>query len=98
MRLKYLSGRLHSSRVIPLRPQGSTATLNGANTARRTFTPDVAGSYVLCLTVNDGQAGSAPDSVVVEARVAPFKQTAGHIQNPRDNPIVLKKTDRSAGP
>jgi hypothetical protein len=52
----------------------------------------------LCLTVNDGQAGSASDSVVVEARVAPFKQTAGHIQNPRDNPTVVKKTDRSAGP
>ena len=51
------------------RPQGSTATLNGANTAHPTFTPDVAGSYVLCLTVNDGKAGSAPDSVVVEARL-----------------------------
>jgi hypothetical protein len=51
------------------RPQGSTATLNGANTARPTFTPDVPGSYVLCLTVNDGQSGSASDSVVVEARL-----------------------------
>jgi hypothetical protein len=51
------------------RPQGSTATLNGANTARPTFTPDVAGSYVFCLTVNDGQSGSASDSVVVEARL-----------------------------
>jgi hypothetical protein len=58
-------------------PQGSTATLNDANTARPTFTPDVAGSYVLCLTVNDGQSGSASDSVVVEARVAPFNQGAG---------------------
>lgn len=67
-------------------------------TPRGPLTPDVAGSYVLCLTVNDGQAGSASDSVVVEARVAPFKQTAGHIQNPRDNPTVVKKTDRSAGP
>jgi hypothetical protein len=52
------------------RPQGSTATLNGANTAQPTFTPDVAGSYVLCLTVNDGKAGSASDSVVVEARLS----------------------------
>jgi hypothetical protein len=51
------------------RPQGSSATLTGANTARPTFTPDVAGSYVLCLTVNDGQSGSASDSVVVEARL-----------------------------
>src|SRR6185295_2699696 len=34
-----------------------------------TFTPDMAGSYVLCLTVNDGQSGSGSDSVVVEARL-----------------------------
>lgn len=51
------------------KPQGSTATLAGANTAQLTFTPDVAGSYVFCLTVNDGQTGSASDSVVVEARL-----------------------------
>jgi hypothetical protein len=51
------------------KPQGSTATLNGANTAQPTFTPDLAGSYVLCLTVNDGQSGSASDSVVVEAQL-----------------------------
>ena len=54
------------------RPVGSTATLSGANTARPTFTPDVAGSYVLCLTVNDGQAGSASDSIVVEAGLPSF--------------------------
>lgn len=51
------------------RPVGSTATLSGANTSQPTFTPDIAGSYVFCLTVNDGKAGSASDSVVVEARL-----------------------------
>ena len=51
------------------RPVGSTATLSGANTAQPTFTPDVAGSYVFCLTVNDGKAASVSDSVVVEARL-----------------------------
>ena len=51
------------------RPEGSTATLSGANTARPTFTPDIGGSYVFCLTVNDGKLGSASDSVVVEARL-----------------------------
>jgi hypothetical protein len=69
------------------RPQGSTATLNGANAARPTFTPDVAGSYVLCLTVNDGKAASASDRVVVEARVAPFNQGSGF--NGGVNSIVL---------
>jgi hypothetical protein len=53
------------------RPEGSTATLSAANVARPTFTPDVAGSYVFCLTVNDGKLGSDPDTVVVEARPAP---------------------------
>jgi hypothetical protein len=51
------------------KPEGSTVSLSGANTARPTFTPDIAGSYVLCLTVNDGKLGSASDSVVVEARL-----------------------------
>ena len=51
------------------KPEGSTAMLSGANTARPTFTPDIAGSYVLCLTVNDGKLGSASDSVVFEARL-----------------------------
>ncbi len=51
------------------RPIGSTTTLSGANTARPSFTPDVAGSYVFCLTVNDGQADSASDIVVVESRL-----------------------------
>jgi hypothetical protein len=50
------------------RPQGSGATLNGANTAQPTFTPDMAGSYVICLTVNDGQSSSSSDTVVIEAR------------------------------
>ncbi len=51
------------------RPVGSTATLSSANTPQPTFTPDIAGSYVFCLTVNDGKAGSASDSVVVEAQL-----------------------------
>ena len=51
------------------KPEGSTATLSAANVARPTFTPDVAGSYVFCLTVNDGKLGSDSDSVVVEARL-----------------------------
>jgi hypothetical protein len=51
------------------KPEGSTATLNGANTASPTFTPDIVGSYVFCLTVNDGKLVSASDTVVVEARL-----------------------------
>jgi hypothetical protein len=50
------------------RPVGSNATLNGSNTAQPTFTPDVSGSYVICLTVNDGQVNSNSHTVVIEAR------------------------------
>jgi len=52
------------------RPEGSNATLTGANTAQPTFTPDTAGSYIFCLIVSDGKAASAADSVVVEAQPA----------------------------
>jgi hypothetical protein len=52
------------------RPVGSNATINGPNTAQPTFTPDVAGSYVICLTVNDGQVSSNSDTVIIEARGA----------------------------
>jgi hypothetical protein len=69
------------------KPQGSMATLSGANTARPTFTPDIAGSYVFCLTVNDGQAGSSSDSVVIEARLPRFNQGSGF--NGVVNSIVL---------
>ncbi len=54
------------------RPDGSTATISAANTAQPTFTPDVPGSYVFCLTVNDGQSASASDTVVVEAQLPNF--------------------------
>jgi hypothetical protein len=50
------------------RPQGSTATLKDFFSAQATFTPDVPGSYVICLTVTDlFHVTSPPDIVVVEA-------------------------------
>lgn len=46
-------------------PVGSAATLSGANTSTPTFTPDVAGVYVVRLVVNDGTVDSAPALVTV---------------------------------
>lgn len=46
-------------------PVGSGAVLAGATTAFPTFTPDVPGSYVATLTVNDPFGGVATDSLVV---------------------------------
>jgi hypothetical protein len=50
-------------------PTGSTATLAAATSVSPTFTADMAGLYVLSLVVSDGLRTSAPDSVVVEARL-----------------------------
>jgi hypothetical protein len=49
------------------RPAGSIAALTLATTASPAFTPDVAGMYVLSLTVSDGALDSAPDPVQVSA-------------------------------
>ncbi|MEG3165525.1 PKD domain-containing protein [Sphingomonas sp. PB2P19] len=46
-------------------PTGSQATLSNRNIANPTFTPDVAGKYVLRLIVNDGYEQSAVDSVTI---------------------------------
>ncbi len=52
-------------------PAGSAATLTGPTTATPSFVPDVAGTYLATLVVNDGQANSAPDSVSIIANTPP---------------------------
>lgn len=52
------------------KPSGSAATLISATTAKPSFVPDVAGSYVLSLTVNDGKVNSAAVTVAVTAAIA----------------------------
>ncbi|MBI5445699.1 MAG: hypothetical protein HY900_31345 [Deltaproteobacteria bacterium] len=49
------------------KPGGSAATLSGATAEKPTMTPDVAGSYVIQLVVNDGTIDSAADQVTVTA-------------------------------
>jgi hypothetical protein len=51
------------------RPDGSAATLSGADTVSPGFTPDAAGSYVIALTVSDGTVAGMPDTVTVVAAV-----------------------------
>lgn len=48
-------------------PAGSAATLSNVTAPNPTFRPDVPGTYVLQLVVNDGFANSAPDTVIVAA-------------------------------
>lgn len=47
------------------KPAGSSATLSSATVVKPTFTPDVAGDYVLSLVVNDGTVSSAASSVTI---------------------------------
>lgn len=45
-------------------PEGSSASLEGADTQSPSFTPDVYGDYKAQLVVNDGYEDSAPDQVI----------------------------------
>lgn len=62
--------------TLSTRPAGSTATLVGATTASPGFTPDVVGSYVATLVVNDGSLDSAADTVTVTAGTANLQPVA----------------------
>jgi hypothetical protein len=52
---------------LPAESQLEPRDLWDAHTASPSFVPDVAGAYVLALTVDDGSATSAPDYASVEA-------------------------------
>ncbi len=56
--------------TLTSKPQGSTAVLGAANTARPMFTADLAGSYEATLVVNDGKTNSTTATVAVVATVA----------------------------
>ena len=51
-------------------PSGSSAALSGIDTASPRVTPDISGDYTFQLTVNDSQADSAPDEVIIHASVS----------------------------
>jgi hypothetical protein len=50
-------------------PDGSTATLTGATAAHAAFLPNVGGTYVVQLIVNDGTVDSDPDTATVTVTV-----------------------------
>jgi hypothetical protein len=69
--------------TMDARPSGSTAALSSATVVKPTFTPDVAGNYVLSLIVSDGALKSVADSVTItstRANAAPVAN-AGEDQN-----------------
>src|SRR5579864_5405775 len=58
-------------------PNRSTAQLNGANTVKPTFVPDVPGSYTVQLIVNDGLVDSSPATVTISTKNSPPVANAG---------------------
>lgn len=52
---------------VESRPAGSTAALSSTTAATVMITPDLAGDYVLRVTVSDGRGGEATDSVKISA-------------------------------
>ncbi len=58
-------------------PTGSQSALDDATAEAPSFTPDVAGDYVVELVVNDGTDESAPDRVTVSAADNTATETVG---------------------
>ncbi len=60
-------------------PVASSASLDNPLITSPAFTPDVAGDYVAQLIVNDGQANSAPDQVVISTvNIRPVADAGGN--------------------
>ena len=55
---------------ITSKPSSSTAALSSATVVNPTFTADLAGSFILSLTVNDGKAASSASTVTITAAAA----------------------------
>jgi RHS repeat-associated protein len=56
--------------IITSAPTGSTSTLSSSTVVNPTIVPDIAGTYVVELIVNDGQADSLPDSMTITAEAS----------------------------
>ncbi len=59
------SGSLSYSWKLTSFPSGSTASLSSPTSCKPAFKPDVPGTYIISLTVNDGSIDSTPVSVSV---------------------------------
>jgi hypothetical protein len=56
-------------------PQGSSALITTPTAAQTSFLPDVQGTYVVQLVVNDGYANSLPATITVEVTVTAHSVT-----------------------
>jgi len=86
---------LNYSWTFASKPTGSTAALSGQDTINPTFVADVAGDYILELTVNDGRGGSDIDQVTITAYAPP---TANFTYSPEQPTTwdAIQFTDQSS--
>lgn len=61
------------------RPDGSSASLSNVDTENPTFTPDVAGEYIVGLVVTDGTLESDPATVIITAVLSGTWQSAAQL-------------------
>jgi hypothetical protein len=81
--------------VLITRPSGSNALLTNSTTPKPTFTPDVAGTYVASLIVNDGKLDSeaAAATITVSAKNSEPVANAGTPQNVKLGLVTLDGTN-----
>lgn len=77
-------------------PTGSTATLSNPNIANPSFTPNVPGTYIAQLIVNNGKLNSAPSTVTVSSTATPPVANAGLAQNVEVGTVVTLSGSNSS--
>lgn len=83
--------------TLTTKPAASAATLVDATQAKPSLTPDVAGEYVVSLTVNDGKLASTPSTVTVKAVAADTITVVTDPAEPLDGNIKLSLSTSAAG-
>ncbi|MBI4650020.1 hypothetical protein HY745_01760 [Candidatus Desantisbacteria bacterium] len=72
-------------------PDQSQAVLSDSTSVKPKFTPEAAGTYIAKLIVNDGNSGSAPDTVIITAKIKSSANSAP-IASAGDNITVAVNT------
>jgi YD repeat-containing protein len=73
-------------------------TLNGATTSKPSFTPTLRGTYTFNLVVSDGQASSAPASVVTTVPALGDIDQDGDVDNDDLNLVLAARNQPANGP